>query len=369
MSFDFATKIKSLRKSFDLTQEEFAERLGMSSQAVSKWETGTAMPDISMFPILANFFSVTTDELLGVDVSRREERIREIISEGDRLYREWKQAEMVEHYRNAVMEYPGEDELWFRLAWSLNQAQGVVRSREEDMAESIRIYKNILERTRDVRLTVKIQSQLADLYHNLGQDAEALEWAGKLPSLTQSRQLTVTRLGLYEGAEQVEWNQAIMESYVVYLLELMRTHADVNYRNPATPLALSERIGVLDKIIGLLDLLYGESKYGWHYEAYECHRMAAALYLFDGNENAALDRLEKALAEAERFGAYEDSDRYPDDCILFKGYEVTPHQHWSRSALTDMQGYLSQDRYAPLREHPRFLAILDTLNGKAARNA
>ena len=42
MTFDFASKIKSLRKSFDLTQEEFAERLGMSSQAISKWETGVS---------------------------------------------------------------------------------------------------------------------------------------------------------------------------------------------------------------------------------------------------------------------------------------------------------------------------------------
>ena len=72
MTFDFASKMKTLRKSHDLTQEEFAERLGMSSQAVSKWETGTAMPDISMFPILAYFFNVTTDELLGVDLSRRQ---------------------------------------------------------------------------------------------------------------------------------------------------------------------------------------------------------------------------------------------------------------------------------------------------------
>ncbi|MBQ9151101.1 MAG: helix-turn-helix transcriptional regulator [Clostridia bacterium] len=369
MSFDFATKIKSLRKSHDLTQEEFAERLGMSSQAVSKWETGTAMPDISMFPILANFFSVTTDELLGVDISRREEHVRELISEGNRLYREWKQAEMVEHYRNAVMQYPGEDELWFYLAWSLNQAQGVNRSREEDIAESIRIFQSSLERSKDVKLINKVYAQLVQLYHSAGDDNAALEWAEKLPSLPQSRQLVITRLGLYKGGEQVEWNQAIMESYVFYLLELMRTHADIHYQNPDTPLSVRERIGVLDKIIGLLDLLYGENKFGWHYEAYECHRIAAALYLFSKDTESALDRLEKAVTEAKKFQMYQDGDRYPDDCLLFKGYEVTPHNHWSRSALADMQGYLTQERYAPLREHPRFVAIMDTLKANTGENA
>lgn len=369
MSFDFATKIKSLRKDRDLTQEEFAERLGMSSQAVSKWETGTAMPDISMFPILANFFGVTTDELLGVDITRREERIRAIIAEGDRLYREWKYAELVEHYRNAVMQYPGEDELWFRLAWSLNRAQGTGHSSEKDTAESLRIYKNILERSRDMQLVNKVNAQLVRLYHGMGKDDEALEWASKLPSLTQSRQLLITHLGLYKGAEQVEWNRAIMESYVVYLVELMRTHADVDYQNPDTPLSLRERIGVLDTVIGLLDLLYGESKFGWHYEAYECHRIAAALYLAEGKEEAALDRLEKALREAEGFGSYEDDARYPDSCLLFKGYEVTPRGHWGCSALADMRSRMQQDRYAPLREHPRFIAILDALEAHTGENA
>lgn len=368
MSFDFATKIKSLRKSLDLTQEEFAERLGMSSQAVSKWETGTAMPDISMFPILANFFGVTTDELLGVDISRREERIREIISEGNRLYRQWKQAELVEHYRGAVLQYPGEDELWFQLAWSLNQAQGVTRSREEDIAESIRIFKSILDRTKDVKLINKAYAQLVHLYHSLGEDNAALEWAEKLPSLTQCRQLVITHLGLHKGAEQVEWNQAIMESYVFYLLELMHAHADVGYQNPDTPLSLEDRIGVLDQIIGLLDLLYGQHKFGWHYEVYECHRMAAALHLLAGDENAALDRLEKAISAAEKFERYEDSNRYPDDCLLFKGYEVTPHNHWSRSALADMQRYLEQERYISLRQNPRFIAILESLKAHTDEN-
>ena len=142
MTFDFASKIKSLRKSFDLTQEEFAERLGMSSQAISKWETGTAMPDISMFPILANFFGVTTDELLGVDISHRQERVDALIEQGN-LLRNSERATLVEHYRNAVAEFPGEDELWFQLAWSLNWAKGITRTREEDLTESIRIYMNM----------------------------------------------------------------------------------------------------------------------------------------------------------------------------------------------------------------------------------
>ena len=68
---ELGIKIKVLRKRMNITQEDLAERLGVSFQAVSKWETNAAYPDISMFPVLANFFNVTTDELLGVDLSKK----------------------------------------------------------------------------------------------------------------------------------------------------------------------------------------------------------------------------------------------------------------------------------------------------------
>ena len=59
--------IKKLRRNADMTQEELAEMLSISSQAVSRWEVGTAMPDISLLPSLCNIFNVSSDVLLGID--------------------------------------------------------------------------------------------------------------------------------------------------------------------------------------------------------------------------------------------------------------------------------------------------------------
>ena len=58
-------KISALRKGQNMTQMELADRLGISFQAVSNWERGNTMPDISKLPELAEIFHVTTDELLG----------------------------------------------------------------------------------------------------------------------------------------------------------------------------------------------------------------------------------------------------------------------------------------------------------------
>lgn len=58
-------QIQMLRKINNITQEKLAAELGVSVGAVSKWETGNAMPDVVMLCVLADFFDVTTDELLG----------------------------------------------------------------------------------------------------------------------------------------------------------------------------------------------------------------------------------------------------------------------------------------------------------------
>ena len=58
-------RISSLRKNKGLTQEQLADRLGVSAQAVSKWENDVSCPDISLLPQLSDVLGVTTDELLG----------------------------------------------------------------------------------------------------------------------------------------------------------------------------------------------------------------------------------------------------------------------------------------------------------------
>ena len=59
------SKIRLLRTNKQITQEQLAEVLNISGQAVSKWESDTSSPDISMLPILADYFGITIDELLG----------------------------------------------------------------------------------------------------------------------------------------------------------------------------------------------------------------------------------------------------------------------------------------------------------------
>lgn len=59
-------RLAALRRNLGLTQEEVARQLGVTNQAVSKWESGSCCPDIALLPPLANLLGVSVDQLLGV---------------------------------------------------------------------------------------------------------------------------------------------------------------------------------------------------------------------------------------------------------------------------------------------------------------
>lgn len=109
------SKIKTLRKKKDLTQEKLAEYLGVSFQAVSKWETGVASPDLSMIVPLARLLGCSTDELFGIVDSSEDPRKNELRT----LYMETQQTgDLKARYdiaTTAVKEYPGDFEFLYWL--------------------------------------------------------------------------------------------------------------------------------------------------------------------------------------------------------------------------------------------------------------
>ena len=61
---DFSEKLKQVRIKHEYSQEQLAELLNVSRQAITKWETGRGMPDIGNLKAIANLFDVTLDSLL-----------------------------------------------------------------------------------------------------------------------------------------------------------------------------------------------------------------------------------------------------------------------------------------------------------------
>lgn len=81
------TKIQMLRRNKNMTQQELAQKLSVSSQAVSKWERSISTPDITMLPIIARFFGITMDELFNyrLDALTYKERFIRFMADNDVL--------------------------------------------------------------------------------------------------------------------------------------------------------------------------------------------------------------------------------------------------------------------------------------------
>lgn len=82
---EIGNQIKTLRLRRGTTQEALAQHLGVTAQAVSKWERGAATPDIGILPDISAYFGVTIDELFALSDDTRMERIQNMLWD-DRYY-------------------------------------------------------------------------------------------------------------------------------------------------------------------------------------------------------------------------------------------------------------------------------------------
>lgn len=119
MQIRIGEKIRELRHRDGRTQDNLATALGVTCQAISRWEANSGYPDMELIPVIANYFHITIDELFGYH-GDREEKIKEII---DRAEKEIKEkvdmTECVEMLRMAAEEFPNEPKILLKLGDAL----------------------------------------------------------------------------------------------------------------------------------------------------------------------------------------------------------------------------------------------------------
>ena len=114
-------KIKKFRHQKDLTQEQLAEYLNVSVPAVSQWESGKTVPDVSTLLALANFFDVTLDELFDRASKDKEIEMEKYYSLDRECANQGEIKKSLSLWREAVQKYPGDFNCLIKLAYSLAQ--------------------------------------------------------------------------------------------------------------------------------------------------------------------------------------------------------------------------------------------------------
>ena len=104
MQLDLGQKIRELRRRDGRTQEALADAIGVTSQAVSRWEANGGYPDMEMIPAIANYFGVTIDTILLNDSRSKEKDLKEFEEKYYTL--SWKIPEQIEFTREYCRKYP-----------------------------------------------------------------------------------------------------------------------------------------------------------------------------------------------------------------------------------------------------------------------
>ena len=110
MNLRIAENIRRLRQEQHLTQAQLADRLGVSYQAVSRWENETTYPDIELLPAIATLFGITVDHLLGFSAEDQKQSLRQ---SWDRFYAITNPQERLAHLRQMNRRFP--DDVYTRV--------------------------------------------------------------------------------------------------------------------------------------------------------------------------------------------------------------------------------------------------------------
>lgn len=251
MNHNFCDIIKKLRRQRNLTQEQIAETLGISCQAISKWETGTSYPDISLLPIIADYFGVSIDYLLGHDVSTQREEIEQTCNQADALFETCDYPQAISLLREMLSKHPGNDKLMYKLAWALS---GTQKESSNNYEEAIFWYLKILEISTDTEMRTRVTRDLIYRYYTIEDYEKAFYYVNQLPSFELCREYNLGRSNLLKGKELSKYLQenirlfgnAMLECFEYFECENILSTED---KTPYTTEAAREKLKLLREIL------------------------------------------------------------------------------------------------------------------------
>lgn len=139
--------IRTYRKGKNMTQEEMASYLGVTTSAVNKWEKGNACPDIMLLAPIARLLGISTDTLLSYREELTKQEIANVSNEiGERLLKE-PYEDVFQSAMQKIQEYPNCGQLAFVLAQILDSyfVMEDVKGKENYKKEILSIYERVLE--------------------------------------------------------------------------------------------------------------------------------------------------------------------------------------------------------------------------------
>ena len=316
-------KIKKLRKQKDMTQEQLAEYLNISTQAVSKWETNLTLPDITLLPMLANLFNVTSDEILGIDINVKKERIEKIQKEAMNCLIASRYDDAEKKLRAGLKEYPNAYTLMVSLMSALYNIARLPESKEKRKAfneEIIALGEKILAECTDDNTRHWAIQQLCYAYCDMDEHEKARLLVDKLSGRGATREYLLGHI--LKGTEKFRHIQKEIAldigNICREILQLNNNHLDggIAAYNPDEVAALNH------KVIDIINIFCEDGNFGFFSNPLNHAHSHLCDFYFHKNNNAALEHLKLAAKHAILFDAINGIEHGKEGeftSLLFRG--------------------------------------------------
>ena len=364
MQHSIGKTIKELRKSRNLTQEELAEKIGVTAQAVSKWENESGMPDLSQIVPLAHVFGVSADTILGTGDIKKNEDISEIMRRAQSKITFPLTIECLTAKYNVLLEglkiYPNNFTLILQcmeLEISLAYPQTPTYDEKNARAlyESCEKHANtIFSYDDNVNRILRARMIMLMLHSANGNFAEARRQAEKFPSRVD---FNVHKMYSIHAHWQKDY-QAEITSYHFYIMNILWAlmQGSIFLAKAYDLVEEPEKaMDIYERLIGILDIVFkGEIKMPFHHiEGGDIYVLLAEKAMELGNAELAIDSLEKAI----KYDVEEKENLIASDFKISSPFLSNVGGRLG-DRYQNLDEIMSKECFAPLRDNERYKKLL-----------
>ncbi len=374
MQIRLGEKIRELRKRDGRTQEALADALGVTGQAVSRWEANGGYPDMEILPAIANYFNVTIDELFGHSLDEKQKRYEELYAEYDRMAHRWEKPDiLIPYLRNALAEFPGDEKLRMALASQLyfkfcSIDHGTTnmdgywipdyqKMREhESWEESEKIMKSLLETTHDKDIRERCHQTLIYIYTYIGEIEKAKSIAAQASDIVCCKDELMESIHGIEGERQRQYNLLHYATWTYHKIKFSDTESNIE---------LEKRIAVRETYLAFLEILFDKS-FGFHVtEMRWVHLDLAELYAKQDNTAKTLFHLREVCEYSLKIDEYmKKGEKICYTSPFFSLIDESDPKHWTATEqVPRTKEYLeTQPIFSNIRTLPEFVELLASLD-------
>ncbi len=336
MQLNLGIKIRELRRRDGRTQDNLAESLGVTAQAVSRWEAGRSYPDMEMIPAIANYFHVSIDELFGYH-DEREEKIRTILEkasgiltkQGFTMYQGSLSEDVLEcvnMLRAASEEFPNEPKILLKLAqalhmwgWNKYGAKGYLSDSsgiiEDDIEynsqnvywqEAVRAYEKLLKcapSPEDREMAIR---HITPLYCRMGEYEKAKALANDQNALVVCKEvlLPLATVGEEKARYQGERIMALLSNLRFAVSEAVALRPAVSSSEYGRQILLS--------VIQIYETVFIDGRCGdWHWDIGQLYWTLAQYEMDnDGSMEKVLDYFDKGFDHCKEYNRIYNEGEY-----------------------------------------------------------